>query len=69
MPAIDYSHMTTAEKIDLIGEIWNTIDPDDVPLTDAQAAELDHRLALLDEHPEEGRDAFEVSAELRQRCR
>ena len=69
MAAIDYSRMTTSEKLDLIGEIWDSIDGGDVTLTEAQEAELDHRLALLDEHPEDGYDAFAVSAELRKRCR
>ena len=59
MPAIDYSHMTVAEKLDLIGEIWNSIEPEDVPLTDEQAAEIDRRIAML-ESTEEGHDAVEV---------
>lgn len=67
MPAIDYRHMTTAEKLDLIGEIWDSIDQETVALTDEQAAELDRRLATLDEDIKDGRDAAEVSAELRRR--
>ena len=67
MPAIDYRHMTTAEKLDLIGEIWDSIDQETIALTDEQAAELDRRLATLDEDIKDGRDAAEVSAELRRR--
>jgi hypothetical protein len=26
MPAIDYTHMTPTEKLDLIGEIWESIE-------------------------------------------
>jgi hypothetical protein len=26
MPAIDYSHLSPAERLDLIGEIWDSID-------------------------------------------
>jgi hypothetical protein len=38
MPAIDLSHMTLAEKLDLIGEIWDSIETDDIPLTAMRAA-------------------------------
>ena len=67
MPAIDYSHMTPTEKLDLIGEIWDSIEADDIPLTAEQAAELDRRLATLDEDIEQGQDAYEVLAEFRAR--
>jgi putative addiction module component (TIGR02574 family) len=67
MSAIDYRHMTTAEKLDLIGEIWDSIDQETIALTDEQAAEIDRRLATLDEDIKDGRDAAEVSAELRRK--
>jgi putative addiction module component (TIGR02574 family) len=68
MPAIDYSHMTR-EKLDLIGEIWDSIEADAIPLTEAQAAELDRRLATLDEDIEQGEDAFAIYDELTARYR
>jgi putative addiction module component (TIGR02574 family) len=67
MPAIDYSHMTPAEKLDLIGEIWDSIEAGDIPLTAEQAAELDRRLATLDEDIELGMTAAESLALLEQR--
>jgi putative addiction module component (TIGR02574 family) len=67
MPAIDYSHMTPSEKLDLIDEIWDSIETDDIPLTEAQAAEIDRRIAMLDENPRDGRDGYEVLADLRRR--
>ncbi len=67
MPTIDFSHLTTDQRIDLIEELSESIDRDALPLTAAQALELDHRIALLDQSPGEGRDAFEHLAELRQR--
>lgn len=67
MAAINYSHMTPAEKLDLIGEIWDSIEAESVPLTDAQAVELDRRLAMLNETPQDGRDGYEVLADLRRR--
>lgn len=67
MPIIDFSHLSTEQRLDLIGELCDSIDHDAVPLTEAQAAEIDRRLAMLDEEPGEGRDAFEVLADLRRR--
>ena len=69
MPSIDYRHMTPTEKIDLIGEIWDSIEAEAIPLTAAQEAELDRRLETLDEDIKHGRDASDVSADLRRRYR
>jgi putative addiction module component (TIGR02574 family) len=69
MPSIDYSHLSARERIDLIGEIWDSIDAEAIPLTVAQEAELDLRLATLDEDIKQGRDAAEVLADLRRRFR
>lgn len=65
MSALDYSHLSARERIDLIGEIWDSIDAEAIPLTTAQETELDRRLATLDEDIEQGRDAAEVLADLR----
>jgi putative addiction module component (TIGR02574 family) len=69
MATIDFSHMTPAEKLDLIGELWDSLDHDTVPLTEAQAAELARRLATLDEDIEQGEDAFAIYDELTARYR
>jgi putative addiction module component (TIGR02574 family) len=61
--------MTVAEELDLIGEIWNSIEPEDISLTEAQAAEIDRRLATLDDDIEQGVDADELEAELIARYR
>jgi putative addiction module component (TIGR02574 family) len=61
--------MTVAEELDLIGEIWNCIEPEDISLTEAQAAEIDRRLATLDDDIEQGVDADELEAELIARYR
>jgi putative addiction module component (TIGR02574 family) len=65
MPSIDYSRMTAAEKYELVDEILASIKPEDDPLTAEQEAEIDRRLATLDEDIKGGRDAADVSAELR----
>lgn len=69
MTTIDFSHLSTEQRLDLIGELCDSIDHDRLALTDAQAAEIDRRLAMLDAKPDEGRDAFEVLADLRRRFR
>lgn len=69
MATIDFSHLTTEQRLDLIDELCASIERDVMPLTAAQAQELDHRIALLDQSPGEGRDAFELLAEMRQRFR
>ena len=49
-------HLSVAERIQLVGQIWDSIaqQPTPLPLTDTQRAELDRRLAADDESPEEG---------------
>jgi putative addiction module component (TIGR02574 family) len=69
MPTLDYSHLSARERLDLIGEIWDSIDAEAVTLTSAQEAELDRRRATLDEDIEQGRDAAEALADLRRRYR
>ena len=69
MPILDYSHLSARERIDLIGEIWDSIDAKAVPLTAAQEAELSQRLATLDEDIKRGRDGAEILADLRGRYR
>lgn len=44
------------ERLELVEELWDTIaeDADKLKLTEAQAAELDRRLAAHDAAPDEG---------------
>ncbi len=67
MPIFDFSHLSLQQRLDLIGELWESIDHDAVPLTEAQAQEIDRRLAMLDANPADGRDAFEALADFRRR--
>ncbi|ASG21200.1 addiction module protein [Nitrospirillum viridazoti] len=67
MATIDYSHMTPAEKLALIGEIWESIEADAIPLTEAQAAEIRRRLETLDDDIRHGMDADALEAELDRR--
>ncbi|MEO8218630.1 MAG: addiction module protein [Acidobacteriota bacterium] len=44
------------QRLELVEELWDTIaeDADRLPLTEAQTAELDRRLAAHDAEPDEG---------------
>ncbi len=52
----DILNLTVAERIELIGDIWDTIAevPEAVVLTDAQKAELDRRLDVHQKDPTAG---------------
>lgn len=67
MPTIEFSHLTTEQRLDLIEELCASIEDDVVPLTDAQAAEIDRRLATLNEDIRHGITAEESLTLLRQR--
>jgi putative addiction module component (TIGR02574 family) len=55
------SELTVAERIQLAEDLWDSVaaDTGDLPLTDAQRAELELRLADLERDPGSG-EAWEV---------
>lgn len=65
MRTIDIDSLTPAEKLELIGELWDSLDADDVPLTQAQKDEIDRRIEL----DEPGVPWEEVEARLRRHVR
>lgn len=66
MEALGLSHMTLNDRLALLGELWDslTTEPDAVPLTAAQRADLDRRLAALDADPTAGSSWEVVKARL-----
>ncbi len=52
------------ERLRLAEELWDSLTADDVPLTDAQVAELDRRRASLAANPESARPWDEVHARM-----
>lgn len=38
MSAIDIASLSTEERLELLEEIWDSLTPEDVPLTEAQKA-------------------------------
>jgi putative addiction module component (TIGR02574 family) len=43
--------LTSAEKIELLDALWESLAADEVPLTEAQRAELDYRIAQHEQNP------------------
>lgn len=46
--ALDIAQLTVKERLDLIGELWDSLTADDVTLTAEQQAELAQRIAAFD---------------------
>jgi putative addiction module component (TIGR02574 family) len=47
-PALDIEQLTPEERLELIERLWDSLSDEEVPLTDSQRQELDHRLDALD---------------------
>ena len=61
----DFSELSVAERIQLVEDLWDSIAEDaDIPLTDAQKAELDRRLEDLERNPDAGEPWEAVRARL-----
>ena len=47
---IDINRLSREERLNLIGELWDSLAPtqDELPLSEAQRNELDHRLDEMD---------------------
>ena len=67
-PEIDINKLTPEERLDLIEELWDSLSthPAKIPLTEAQAKELDRRVAEMDEDDSLGIPWETVLAQIRQ---
>lgn len=61
------SSLNPADRLELIGKVWDTLSPEDLPLTDAERALLDARLADMEAHPHDQSPWPEVRARLERR--
>lgn len=43
--------LSAAEKAELLDTVWESLEADAISLTDAQRAELDHRIARHEQNP------------------
>ncbi|MFL4969168.1 MAG: addiction module protein [Xanthobacteraceae bacterium] len=60
--------LTPAERLDLIGDLWDSLEPDDLPpLTNDQIEEMERRVAEHRANPDSALSWEEVRAELRSR--
>ncbi len=69
MKALGIDKMSAAERLRLLEEIWDSLTdrPEDIPLTDAQRAELDRRIAAHEANPAAGSPWDEVKHRLQRR--
>jgi putative addiction module component (TIGR02574 family) len=67
MTIIDIARLSPQERLELIGRLWDSLDADDMRLTPAQEAELERRLATLDEDIKAGSTWEQIDAELDRR--
>ena len=67
----DFTKLSIAERIQLAEDLWDSIPPEgaDLPLTEAQKAELDRRLADLEHDPHAGESWEVVRARLYDRLK
>lgn len=45
------NNLSAAEKAELLDTVWESLEADAVSLTDAQRAELDHRISRHEKNP------------------
>ena len=65
----DFQNLSVAERLTLVEAIWNSIadEQEHLEVTDEQRAELDRRIAEMDENPDGGLTWEEAMAELRKK--
>ena len=67
LPAIDLDGLTTDERLELIGKVWDSLgaEASTMPLTPSQRDELDQRLDELDREGPTGSTWDETIARIR----
>jgi putative addiction module component (TIGR02574 family) len=65
--APELARLSPRQRLDLIESLWESLEDEDVPVTDAQRAELDRRIAGFDQDQEHNISWDQLKAELRQR--
>jgi putative addiction module component (TIGR02574 family) len=65
--APELARLSPRQRLDLIESLWESLDDEDVPVTDAQRAELDQRIAGFDQDREHSIPRNQLRAELRHR--
>ena len=60
--------LTPPERLELIARLWDSLEQEELPLTGPQMAELDRRLASLENDRRNGVTWAALKAELEKRC-
>lgn len=68
-PIFDFSHLTPEERIQLAAELWDSLEPDQLPVSEELGAELDRRVERHRQDPGRGRPAEDVLRDIEQRGR
>jgi putative addiction module component (TIGR02574 family) len=71
MPTITHDEITRLspeERLTLIGELWDSLDPADVPVTPTQRAELRRRLDSFEQDRSDGITWEQLRAQLARRA-
>jgi putative addiction module component (TIGR02574 family) len=63
------TRLSPDERLALIAQLWDSLDDRQVQLTPSQLAELERRLATLDQDHAQSVTWESLKAELEQRCR
>ncbi len=67
MSAIAIDKMSPNERLALIGELWDSLQDSDVPVSPGQRDELDRRLATVDGDVLQGKTWEQLEAGLKRR--
>jgi putative addiction module component (TIGR02574 family) len=57
-------NLSAAEKVELLDAVWESLEADAIPLTEAQRAELDYRIARHQQNPSDVLPWEQVKADL-----
>jgi putative addiction module component (TIGR02574 family) len=68
MSTIDIAKLSPEERLELLEQIWDSLSPEAVPMTDAHIEELDRRLDELDREGPVGIPWNEVLDRIRNRA-
>jgi len=61
--------LSPAERLQLIGAVWDTLSPEDLPVADAERVLLNARLTDMESNPHDQSPWPEVKARLERRIR
>lgn len=65
MATVEFRHLSAQERLDLIGEIWESLDVSDVPVPADLRAELDRRNTAFPDERKRAVPWSEVRAKMR----